>query len=42
MVNLNDKFDLEMRELSLVFNRRFLGKEQNFWSDSSQQALDQL
>ena len=40
--NLNEEFDLEMQALALVFNRRFLGENLDFWCEFSQKTLDQL
>ena len=41
-INLNDEFDLEMQALVLVFNRRFLGENLDFWTKKSQAVLDCL
>jgi N-acetylmuramoyl-L-alanine amidase len=42
VINLNDEFDLEMQALALVFNRRFLGENLDFWCELSQKVLDRL
>lgn len=42
VLNLNDEFDLEMQALATVFNRRFIGKDLNFWCLQSQQVLLKL
>ncbi len=39
VINFDDKFDLEMQALVRVFNRRFLGKNFDFWCFSSQKVL---
>jgi len=40
VVNFNDYFDEEMQSLALVFNRKFLGKEIDFWTKKSQAFLE--
>lgn len=40
--DFSDEFDLEMRFLTLVFNRRFLNKEDDRWHLDSEQALRML
>lgn len=40
--NLNDEFDEEMKGLAIVFNRRFLNKDSDEWSDYSQKMLSAL
>lgn len=42
VLNLSDDFDLEMQALALVFNRRFVGKDLDFWCAQSQQVLKNL
>jgi len=42
VLNLNDEFDAEMQALAIVFNRRFIGQDQNFWSVASQAVLNSL
>lgn len=42
LVNFNDEFDGEMQALALVFNRKFLGKEIDFWTKKSQAFLDKI
>jgi len=42
VVNLDEKFDEEMKALALVFNRRFLGQDSDVWSDESQEVLSKL
>lgn len=42
VVNFNDEFDGETQSLALVFNRKFLGKEIDFWTEKSQGFLDVL
>jgi N-acetylmuramoyl-L-alanine amidase len=42
VVNFNGEFDEEMQALALVFNRKFLGKEMDFWTKKSQAFLDDL
>ncbi len=42
VLNLSDEFDLEMQALALVFNRRFVGKDLDFWCVQSQQVLKNL
>ncbi len=39
VTNLNDEFDLEMQALVRVFNRRFVGKDLDFWCVSSNKIL---
>ncbi len=42
IINLNHDFDQEMQALAQVFNRRFLGKDDNSWQKLSQNFLDEL
>ncbi len=42
VLNLSDEFDVEMQALALVFNRRFVGKDLDFWCAQSQQVLKNL
>lgn len=43
IANLDDCFDLEMQSLAVVFNRKFLGKEDlNFWTKKSEAVLNKL
>lgn len=42
VVNFGEEFDGEMQSLALVFNRKFLGKEIDFWTKKSQAFLDEL
>ena len=42
VINLNDEFDLEMQGLVRVFNRRFLGKDLDFWCNNSNLILQKL
>lgn len=42
VLNLNDEFDLEMQALVRVFNRRFVGKDLDFWCVADQEILDVL
>jgi len=42
VINFNNEFDQEMQSLALVFNRKFLGSEIDFWTKKSQAFLDVL
>jgi N-acetylmuramoyl-L-alanine amidase len=42
VINQNEDFDEEMQSLSIVFNRKFLGKEIDFWCEKSDDVLNQL
>lgn len=42
VTNLNDVFDEEMRFLAVVFNRRFLNSECEYWSEASQDCLRKI
>ena len=39
VLNLNDEFDAEMQALATVFNRRFIGKDLNFWCVGANEVL---
>ena len=42
VLNLNDEFDQEMQALAIVFNRRFISQDLNFWCARSQAILEKL
>lgn len=42
VLNLNDEFDPEMQALARVFNRRFIGKDLDFWCVGDQEILEFL
>jgi N-acetylmuramoyl-L-alanine amidase len=42
VVNLNNFFDEEMKNLSIVFNRRFIGEDLNYWCFSASEILEKI
>ncbi len=42
VVNFSDEFDVEMQMLTRVFNRRFIGADDDCWRVSSQMILENL